>query len=310
MTRHFLRDDDLSPAEQREVLELAWQLKADRFSIRPLAGPKAVAILFDKPTLRTQVSFATAVIELGGYPLVVDGNLAQVGVRESVYDVTSVLTRQVSAIVWRTYGQQRIEEMAACATVPVVNALTDQFHPCQVLADILTVAEHLGGVDALAGTTLAYVGDGSFNMANSLLLGGTTAGMHVRIGAPTAYQPAADMVAAATQIAASTGGSVQVVDNLDAAVAGADVVVTDTWVSMGQQQEAAEREAQFLSFQVTTETMVAAGPNAIFLHCLPAYRGKEVTADVIDGPASRVWDEAENRLHTQKAILTWLLERV
>ena len=309
MTRHFLRDDDLSPAEQREVLELAWQLKADRFSIRPLAGPKAVAILFDKPTLRTQVSFATAVIELGGYPLVVDGNLAQVGVRESVYDVTSVLTRQVSAIVWRTYGQQRIEEMAACATVPVVNALTDQFHPCQVLADILTVAEHLGGVDALAGTTLAYVGDGSFNMANSLLLGGTTAGMHVRIGAPTAYQPAADMVAAATQIAASTGGSVQVVDNLDAAVAGADVVVTDTWVSMGQQEEAAKRETQFLSFQVTPETMAAPGPNAIFLHCLPAYRGKEVTADVIDGPASRVWDEAENRLHAQKAIITWLLER-
>ncbi len=309
MTRHLLRDDDFSPADQREVLELAWRLKREPYATRPLAGPRAVAILFDKPTLRTQVSFATAVAHLGGYPLIVDGNLAQVGVRESISDVTKVLSRQVAAIVWRTYGQDRIAEMAGVATVPVVNALTDDFHPCQVLADLLTVAEHLGGVDALGGATLAYVGDGSFNMANSLLLGGVTAGMHVRIGAPSAYQPAAPIVADAIDAAAGTGGSVQIVDDLEAAVRSADVVVTDTWVSMGQQGEAAERELPFRGFQVTAETMAQAAPGAIFLHCLPAYRGKEMTADVIDGPASRVWDEAENRLHAQKAVLAWLLEQ-
>jgi ornithine carbamoyltransferase len=308
VTRHFLRDDDLTPDEQREILELAMAFREDRYVRAPLAGPQGVAVLFDKPTLRTQVSFATGIAELGGFPLVVDGRLAQVGVRESVADVTRVLDRQVSAIVWRTFGQERIDEMAAISRVPVVNALTDQFHPCQILADLLTIAQHRGGVGSLAGQRLAYVGDAANNMAASYLLGGATAGLHVAVAGPESYQPPADVVARATEIAAATGGSVTVTTDPHAAVAGADAVVTDTWVSMGDEDEAGAREGVFEPYRVDDALLGAAADNAIFLHCLPAYRGKEVTASVIDGPASVVWDEAENRLHAQKAVLTWLLE--
>lgn len=309
MTRHFLRDDDLSPAEQREVLDLALAFRDDRFVRTPLRGPQAVAILFDKPTLRTQVSFATGVAELGGFPLVVDGKLAGIGVRESISDTTRVLDRQAAAIVWRTYGQDRIEEMAAISRVPVVNALTDSFHPCQILADLLTVAQHRGGVDALAGQTFTYVGDGANNMAHSYLLGGATAGMHVRIASPAGYVPDAAILADAARIAATTGGSVTVIEDPVQAVAGADAVATDTWVSMGDEAEAAERARPFVPFRLDAALLAHARPDAIVLHCLPAYRGKEITADVIDGPQSVVWDEAENRLHAQKALLTFLLER-
>nr|WP_205693089.1 ornithine carbamoyltransferase [Cellulomonas sp. IC4_254] len=304
-----MRDDDLSPAEQAEVLELGLALRADRFARRPLDGPRAVAIIFDKPTLRTQVSFTTGVAELGGYPLLVDGNLARIGVRESIADTARVLGPQVAAVVWRTHAQTRIEEMAAHAGVPVVNALTDDFHPCQILADLLTVAQHRGGVAALRGLTLAYTGDGSNNMAQSYLLGGATAGMHVRIATPTAYLPASEVVEAAAAIAAGTGGSVQVTDDLAAAVTGADVVATDTWVSMGQEAEAADREQPFVPYRLDSAALALAAPDALVLHCLPAYRGKEITAEVLDGPQSVVWDEAENRLHAQKALLAWLLER-
>ncbi|ACQ80619.1 ornithine carbamoyltransferase [Beutenbergia cavernae DSM 12333] len=311
--RHFLADDDLTSAEQREVLELALALKADRHSRQPLAGPRAVAVIFDKPTLRTQVSFATGIAELGGFPLVVDGNLARIGVRESVADTARVLGRQVAAIVWRTFAQSALEEMAAQAGVPVVNALTDDYHPCQILADLLTIAEHTGGLarsgPALAGRTLAFVGDGANNMGNSYLLGGALAGLDVRIGAPEGYQPHPDVVARAEAIAAETGGSVAVMTEAAYAVAGADVVATDTWVSMGQEEQAAEREAPFLPYRLDSRLLAHAAPDAVVLHCLPAYRGKEITAEVIDGPASVVWDEAENRLHAQKALLTWLLDR-
>ncbi|MCR6491229.1 ornithine carbamoyltransferase [Cellulomonas sp. P24] len=309
MVRHFLRDDDLSPAEQREVLTLALAFREDRYVRRPLAGPRAVAVIFDKPTLRTQVSFATGIAELGGFPLAVDGNLARIGVRESVADTARVLGRQVAAIVWRTFDQSRVEEMAAVGGVPVVNALTDQFHPCQILADLTTVAQHRGGIDALAGQTLAYVGDGANNMAHSYLLGGVTAGLHVRIGTPEGYLPDPAVVAAADARARETGGSVLVTHDLATAVTGADVVATDTWVSMGQEAEAAVREQPFVPFRLDAAAVALAAPDAIVLHCLPAYRGKEITADVIDGPQSVVWDEAENRLHAQKALLTWLLER-
>lgn len=309
MVRHFLRDDDLSPAEQREVLALALAFREDRHIRRPLAGPRAVAVIFDKPTLRTQVSFATGIAELGGFPLAVDGNLARIGVRESVADTARVLGRQVAAIVWRTFDQSRIEEMAAVGGVPVVNALTDQFHPCQILADLTTVAQHRGGIDALAGQTFAYVGDGANNMAHSYLLGGVTAGLHVRIGTPEGYLPDPAVVAAADERARETGGSVLVTHDLATAVTGADVVATDTWVSMGQEAEAAVREQPFVPFRLDAAALDLAAPDAIVLHCLPAYRGKEITADVIDGPRSVVWDEAENRLHAQKALLTWLLER-
>ncbi|EYR64826.1 ornithine carbamoyltransferase [Actinotalea ferrariae CF5-4] len=308
MTRHFLRDDDLAPAEQREVLELALRLKADRFAAQPLAGPRAVAVLFDKPTLRTQLSFTVGVAELGGFPLVVDGNLAQIGVRESVEDTAGVLGRQVAAVVWRTFDQARLEVMARHAGVPVVNALTDQFHPCQGLADVLTVAEHAGGLDALAGRTFAYVGDGANNMAHSYLLAGATAGMHVRVGTPAGRRPDPQVVDRAAEIAAGTGGSVTIVHDAVAAVVGAQAVATDTWVSMGDATTAAEAEALFGPFRLDTALLARAEPGAVALHCMPAYRGKEIAAEVIDGPRSVVFDEAENRLHVQKAVLTWLLE--
>jgi len=309
VTRHFLRDDDLTPAEQREVLELALAYREDRFVRTPLAGPRAVAVLFDKPSTRTRVSFETGVAELGGYPVVLDAATSQLGRGESVEDTTRVLDRQVAAIVWRTFGQDRLETMAAISRVPVVNALTDAFHPCQVLADLLTVAQHRGGVEALPGRTFAYVGDGANNMAASYLLGGATAGMHVRIGTPSGWEPDPAVVADATRIAATTGGSVLVTHDAAEAVAGADVVATDTWVSMGQEEQAAEREAPFVPFRVDGPLMAKAAPDALVLHCLPAYRGKEITAEVLDGPQSVVWDEAENRLHAQKALLAWILEQ-
>ena len=306
MTRHFLRDDDLTPAEQATVLDRAAAMKADRFADQPLAGPHSVALIFDKPTLRTQTSFGVGVAELGGQPLLIDGNLAGIGVRESIEDVTRVLSRQVAAIVWRTYGQDRIERMAAASHVPVVNALTDEFHPCQILADLLTIREHKGRT---AGLTFAYLGDAANNMANSYLIGGAAAGLHVRVAGPAGYLPDAAIVADAERIAARTAGSVAVTDDPAAALDGADVVVTDTWVSMGMEAEAAEREQPFRRYAIDAAALGKAAPDAIVLHCLPAYRGKEIAAEVIDGPQSVVWDEAENRLHAQKALLAFLVEQ-
>jgi ornithine carbamoyltransferase len=305
MTRHFLRDDDLKPAELITVLDLADEMKVDRHRYRPLTGPQSVALLFDKQTLRTQLSFSIGVAELGGHPITVDGRLAGIGTRESIADTTRVLSRQVAAIVWRTYGQDRIEEMASLSPVPVVNALTDQFHPCQILADLQTIREHK---QRLAGLTLAYLGDAANNMAHSYLLGGASAGLHVRIAGPSGYQPDPKIVADAERIADTTGGSITVTDDPAAALSGADVVATDTWVSMGQEDEQAEREAPFRPYAVTADALVHAADDAIVLHCLPAYRGKEIAAEVLDGPQSVVWDEAENRLHAQKALLTWLVE--
>ena len=305
MTRHFLRDDDLTPQAQAAVLDLASQLKADRFSARPLEGPRTVAILFDKPTLRTQASFTSGIAELGGFPMIVDAKLAQVGVRESVADTARVLGRQAAAIVWRTFHQSSLEEMAEHAGVPVVNALTDDFHPCQVLADLLTVREHQGD---LTGRRLTFLGDSACNMAHSYLLGGATAGMHVTVSGPAGYEPDPDVLAKAQALATTTGGSASYEPDPAAAVAGADVVATDTWVSMGKEGEAEQRMEPFRPYAVDAQLMAKASSDAIVLHCLPAYRGKEISAEVIDGPQSVVWDEAENRLHAQKAVLTWLLE--
>jgi ornithine carbamoyltransferase len=304
MPRHFLRDDNLSPAELLEVLDRADAMKANRLTYQPLAGPRAVAVIFDKPSTRTRVSFSVGIAELGGYPLVIDAQTSQLGRGEPIEDTTRVLDRQVAAIVWRTFGQQRIEAMAAVSRVPVVNALTDEFHPCQILADLQTIREHK---DKLAGLTLAYVGDAANNMAHSYLLGGATAGLHVRIGGPETYQPDQSIVADAERIAAQTGGSVTVTTDPDEAFDGADVVATDTWVSMGQEGE--QRGEIFAPFAVDDGALGRAQADAIVLHCLPAYRGKEIAADVIDGSQSVVWDEAENRLHAQKALLAWLLER-
>jgi len=305
VTRHFLRDDDLSPEEQAEVLSLAARLKASPYSSRPVEGPQAVGIIFDKPTLRTQASFTAGVAQLGGYPMLVDGSLAQIGTRESIADTARVLGRMVSALVWRTYGQERLEEMAAHAGVPVVNALTDEFHPCQLLADLLTISEHKG---PLAGLALAFLGDSASNMSHSFLLAGATAGLDVRVAGPDGFAPDPGILQRATDIAATTGGSASHTTDAATAVAGADVVVTDTWVSMGKEDEASERLEPFLPYAVTDELLEGAAPDAIVMHCLPAYRGKEIAADVIDGPRSVVWDEAENRLHAQKALLSWLME--
>ncbi len=305
MPRHFLRDDDLTPAEQAEVLDLADSMKADRLGQKSLAGPRSVAVLFDKQSLRTRVSFTVGIAELGGNPLIIDTATTHLGRGEAIEDVARVLSRQVAAIVWRTSGQERIEALASASDVPVINALTDEFHPCQVLADLQTVRAHQG---SLAGRTLTYLGDGSNNMAHSYLLGGATAGMHVRIAAPDGYQPDGEVLAAANAIAARTGGSAEVPADPAAACAAADVLATDVWVSMGQ-DGAEERAAALRPYQLDAGKLGLARPGCVVLHCLPAHRGEEITAEVLDGPASVVWEQAENRLHAQKAMLTWLLER-
>ncbi len=309
MTRHFLRDDDLSPKEQRAVLKLALQFKRDRFHSQPFVGPQAVAVLFDKPSTRTRVSFAAGIAELGGHPLMIDAGSSQMGRGESISDTARVFERQVSAIVWRTFEQARIEEMAENSSVPVINALTNEFHPCQVLADLAAVAFTRGGVEKLKGLTLSYLGDGANNMAHSYLLGGATAGMHVRIGTPPERLPTPTFVEEASAIAQETGGSVAIMHGHDEAATGADVIATDTWVSMGDEDTAAASTEFFEPFQVSALTLGLANSDAQVLHCLPAYRGKEITADVMDGPQSIVWDEAEFRLHAQKALLSWLVNK-
>lgn len=305
--RHMLRDDDVNHEEQKQILELGMKFRENRFHHRPFEGPQGVAVLFDKPSTRTRSSFSIGVAELGGYPLVIDKSGSQLGRGEPISDTTEVLTRMAYAIVWRTFEQSRIDEMASVATVPVVNALTDEFHPCQVLADFLTLAQFKGGVDALEGMSIAYLGDAANNMANSYLLAGAVAGMHVAVAGPNGYLPDEAIVQDAEAIAATTGGSILVTTNPLEAVAGADCVFTDTWVSMGEESQYAVRSKPFWPYQVNEKLMGYAKPDALFQHCLPAYRGKEVTAEVIDGPQSVVWDEAENRLHAQKALLTWLI---
>ena len=306
MTRHFLRDDDLTPAEQAEVLALAVELKKDPVGPKPLAGPRAVGVIFDKNSTRTRFSFEVGIAQLGGHAVVVDGANTQMGRDESFADTGRVLSRFVDAIVWRTFGQDRLEGVAEHATVPVVNALSDSFHPCQVLADLLTITEHKG---APAGLTMTYLGDTANNMAHSLALGGVTAGMHVRLSGPEGFDPDPEILAAVRARAEETGGSVRVIDDPVEAATGADVLVTDTWVSMGQEGDGLDRVGPFRPYQINGALLARAAEGAIVLHCLPAHRGEEITDEVIDGPASVVFDEAENRLHAQKALVTWLLER-
>jgi ornithine carbamoyltransferase len=306
MTRHFLRDDDLTPEEQAEVLALAADLKRNPFSRRPLEGPRGVAVIFDKNSTRTRFSFEIGIAQLGGHAVVVDGRSTQLGRDETLQDTGKVLSRYVDAIVWRTFAQERLTAMASGAGVPVVNALSDEFHPCQVLADLQTLAERKG---SLSGLRLAYLGDGANNMAHSLMLGGVTAGIHVTVAAPTGFEPHPDFVAAAEKRALQTGATVTLTADAQEAADGADVLVTDTWTSMGQENDGLDRVGPFRPFQVNAELLSRADPNAVVLHCLPAHRGQEITDEVIDGQQSVVWDEAENRLHAQKALLVWLLER-
>jgi ornithine carbamoyltransferase len=306
MTRHFLRDDDLTPDEQAEVLALAANLKKDPFSARPLEGPRGAAVIFDKNSTRTRFSFEIGIAQLGGHAVVVDGRSTQLGREETLEDTGQVLSRYVDAIVWRTFAQDRLTSMAAGATVPVVNALSDEFHPCQVLADLQTLAERKG---ELKGLRLAYFGDGANNMAHSLMLGGVTAGVDVSIAAPPGFEPHPEFVVAAEKRALLTGATVTLTADPEEAADGVDVLVTDTWTSMGQENDGLDRVKPFKPFQINTDLLRRADTDAVVLHCLPAHRGYEITDEVIDGPQSAVWDEAENRLHAQKALLVWLLER-
>ena len=306
MVRHFLKDDDITPAEQAEIIRRAISLKKDPYAAKPFAGPKTVALIFDKTSTRTRVSFAVGVADLGGAPLIIDSQSSQMGGKESVSDTAKVLGRQVAQIVWRTYAHAGLEEMAEHAGVPVINSLSDDYHPCQILADLMTIQEHKG---TLTGLKLAYVGDASNNMANSYLIGGATAGMHVAVAGPANYLPDAKIVARAELIAENTGGSISVHGEPTSAIANADVVVTDTWISMGQESEKEQRLRDFAGYTIDGALFGHAKDDAIFMHCLPAYRGYEVSADVLDGPRSVIWDEAENRLHAQKALMTWLAEQ-
>ena len=301
MTRHFLADDDLSAAEQAEVLDLAAELKRSRYDgPRPLAG-RAVAVVFEKPSTRTRLSFEIGIVELGGHPVVIDAGSTQLGRGETIEDTARVMSRYVDAIVLRTFGQDRISALAAASTVPVVNALTDSYHPCQVLADLQTVRERRGRTD---GLTLAYLGDGANNMAHSYLVGGALAGMSVRIGAPDGYLPDDAVVARAREL----GAEVLVTSDAAEAAAGADVLCTDVWVSMGQ-GGSQTRLTDLAPYALDDAAVAAASDDVVVLHCLPAHRGEEIAASVLDGPRSAVWDEAENRLHAQKALLTFLLRQ-
>ena len=300
--RHFLADDDVTPAEQAEILALAEELKADRYGnqYRDLLERRSLAVLFDKTSTRTRFSFDAGITELGGNPIVVDSGSSQMGKGETYQDTGAVLSRFVTGIVWRTAAQSNLTQMAETATVPIINSLSDDFHPCQILADLQTIREHKG---ELKGLNAIYFGDGANNMANSYMLGFATAGVNITIAAPEGFQPEAEFVERAQKRAEETGATVTVTDVVDAS--GMDVVITDTWLSMGM--DPSEDRSVLKNYQVNAEVMAQAKDDAIFMHCLPAYRDSEVTADVIDGPQSVVFDEAENRLHAQKALLVWLL---
>ncbi|WP_194828828.1 ornithine carbamoyltransferase [Nocardia sp. XZ_19_231] len=304
--RHFLRDDDVNQAEQAEILAIAAELKKDPFLHRPLDGPRGVGVIFEKNSTRTRFSFELGIAQLGGHAVVVDGRDTQLGREETLGDTGSVLSRYVDAIVWRTFEQSRLDEMAVTATVPVVNALSNEFHPCQVLADLQTISERKG---SLAGLNLTYFGDGANNMAHSLLLGGVTAGMNVTVAAPAGFEPLPWILDAAAKRAAETGATVSVTGDPVVGATGADVLVTDTWTSMGQENDGLDRVGPFRPFRIDTELLTHAASEAIVLHCLPAHRGEEITDEVLDGEHSVVWDEAENRLHAQKALLVWLLAK-
>jgi ornithine carbamoyltransferase len=305
MARNFLSIDDLSSSELGELLDLSAKVKAAPSDHAGRLAGMSVAMVFEKPSTRTRVSFEVGISELGAHPVALSSAELQLGRGETIEDTGRVMSRYVDAIVLRTFGQERLESLARTATVPIVNALSDFEHPCQCLADLLTVYEQKG---RLSGLTLAYVGDGN-NVAHSLLIGGAKSGMHVRVATPPGFEPIPQVVQRAQEIGEETGGGAEVTNDPAEACAGADVLYTDVWASMGQEEEAAERTLVFQSYRIDGAALQMAASDVIVLHCLPAHRGQEITDEVIDGPHSVVWDQAENRLHTQKALLLWLLER-
>ena len=304
MDRHYLSVDDLSPQELTSLLELSAKVKAEPGAYADALAGKSVALIFEKPSTRTRVSFEVGVFELGAHAVVLSSSELQLGRGETIEDTGKVLSRYVDAIVLRTFEQERLEVLAGASSVPVVNALSDFEHPCQALADLLTVQERLGGP---AGHVLTYLGDGN-NVAHSLLLGGAKAGMTVRVATPPGFEPIPQVVQRAEEIAAETGGGVLITNDPVEASTGANILYTDVWASMGQEAESDERALVFPAFQLDQKLLDLAAPDAIVLHCLPAHRGQEITAEVMDGPRSSVWDQAENRLHTQKALLLRLFD--
>ncbi len=306
MERDYLSVDDLTPEELAFVLDLSAEVKAKPGDHATALAGRQVALIFEKPSTRTRVSFEVAVASTGGHPIPLSSAELQLGRGETIEDTGRVLSRYVDAIVLRTFEQERLELLAAAATVPVINALSDFEHPCQALADLLTVREVKGG---LAGRTLTYLGDGN-NVTHSLLLAGAKAGMHVRVATPPGFEPIPQVVQRATEIAQATGGSVLLTHDAIEASRDADVLYTDVWASMGQEAEAEERALVFPAYALDGEKVAVARPDVTVLHCLPAHRGQEITDEVIDGPHSAVWDQAENRLHTQKALLLFLLGAV
>lgn len=302
--RDLISIADLSPSELDHVLTTAIALKDS--AREPILAGKTLALVFEKPSLRTRVSFHVAMRHLGGDCIYLSPPEVGLGQRESPADVAGVLSRFVDCIAARVFAPETLESLAEHATVPVINALSDPpegEHPCQALADLQTVREKKG---ALRGVTIAYVGDGN-NVAASLALASTMSGMHFRIASPEGYELIERFVKQSEDLAAESGGSVTMTDDPREAVAGADVVYTDVWASMGQEREAALRKEAFQGYRVDAEMMALARPDAIFMHDLPAHRGEEVTDDVMDGPQSVVFDQAENRMHAQKAVLALLL---
>jgi ornithine carbamoyltransferase len=301
--RDYLSVDDLSPEELTGVLDLSGKVKAHPGDVADALRRRSVAMIFEKPSTRTRVSFEVAIASTGAHPVALSSQELQLGRGETIEDTGRVLSRYVDAIVLRTFEQERLELLASAATVPVVNALSDFEHPCQCLADLLTIREIKG---ELAGRTVTYLGDGN-NVTHSLLLGAAKTGMHVRVATPPGFEPIPQIVQRATEIAEGTGGSVLLTNDPREAAAGADVLYTDVWASMGQEAESDERALVFPAYRLDQEKVDVARPDVTVLHCLPAHRGQEITDGVIDGPHSAVWDQAENRLHTQKALLLWLL---
>jgi ornithine carbamoyltransferase len=304
MARHYLSVDDLSSRELSALFDLAAKVKADPSAYRDRLSGRSIALVFEKPSTRTRVSFEVGVAELGAHPLVISSSELQLGRGETIEDTGRVLSRYVQAVVLRTFEQERLELLASTATAHVVNSLSDFEHPCQALADLFTVRERLGGLE---GLSLTYLGDGN-NVAHSLLLGGAKAGMRVRVATPPGFEPIPQVVNRAREIAQETGGTVEVLHDPAEAASGADVLYTDVWASMGREGEADERALVFPAYQINQKLVDLAGPRAIVLHCLPAHRGQEITDEVIDGPRFAVWDQAENRLHTQKALLLTLFD--
>ena len=303
MKKDFVSIHDRTPAEIGELLDLADAVKTDRERYRTTLSGKTLAMIFEKSSTRTRVSFEAGMYQLGGLGMFLSSRDLQIGRGEPIADTARVLSRYVDGIMARTFAHETVTELARHATVPVINGLTDLLHPCQVMADLQTIRETFG---RLAGLKLAYVGDGN-NMAHSLMFGGARTGMSVAVASPAGYEPKPEIVAAARQDAEETGAAITTTRDPAEAVAGAHVVYTDVWASMGQEEEAQVRRQKFAGFSVTDTLMEKASRDAIFLHCLPAHRGEEVAASVADGPRSRIFEEAENRLHAQKAILVSLM---